>query len=68
MDRLQTWWKAVERRPTFQFDAKKKLEHQLDRAKQVLSWYCKQGPTYVPLVELVQTRIEDLELRSSNYI
>jgi len=68
MDRLQTWWNAVERRSRFQFDAKKKFGQQLDRAKQVLSWYCKQGPTYVPLVELVQTRIEDLELRSSNYI
>jgi len=40
MDRLQTWWKAVERRSRFQFEAKKKLRHQIDRAKQVLSWYC----------------------------
>jgi hypothetical protein len=66
MGRLQTWWKAVERRQKFQFDAKKKLGHQLDRAKQVLSWYCKQGATYVPIVELLQARIEDLELKSSN--
>jgi len=68
MDRLQTWWKAVERRPMFQFEAKKKLGHELDRAKKVLSWYCKQGPTYVSMVELLKTGIEDLELRSSNYI
>jgi hypothetical protein len=66
--RLKSWWSAVEDRPSFQFEGKKKLRYQLERARYILSWFRKAGVQYSSTVEMLQTGIGDLELRSSEYI